>query len=88
MARYTVDSDGNEALVNTNVDGNTIAVHRVVRRLVLRKGNSATCVVKSAYASKSCSTSSIRSDRLGNVGCPRRPPFKSTLWGGVDSLSA
>lgn len=48
-AIYTVDSDGNEALVNTNVDGNTIAVHRVVRRLVLRKGDSVVCVVNKAF---------------------------------------
>lgn len=48
-AIYTVDGDGNEALVNTNVDANTIAVHRVVRRLVLRKGNAVVCVVNKSF---------------------------------------
>lgn len=48
-AIYTVDGEGKEALVNTNVDGNTIAVHRVVRRLVLRKGELAACVVNRAF---------------------------------------
>jgi type IV secretion system protein VirB9 len=48
-AIYTVDADGSEALVNTNVDGNTIAVHRVVRKLILRKGQYAACVVTKAF---------------------------------------
>jgi type IV secretion system protein VirB9 len=48
-AIYTVDSEGKEALVNTNVDGNTIAIHRVVRRLVLRKGDAVACVVNKSF---------------------------------------
>jgi type IV secretion system protein VirB9 len=48
-AIYMADSDGNEALVNTNVDGNTITVHRVVHRLVLRKGHAVACVVNNAF---------------------------------------
>lgn len=48
-AIYTVDNAGHEALVNTNVDGNTIAVHRVVRKLVLRKGDAVVCVVNKSF---------------------------------------
>ena len=48
-AVYAVDEDGNESLINTNVDGNTIAVQRLVRKIVLRKGNYAVCVVNKAF---------------------------------------
>ncbi len=48
-AIYTVDSEGKESLVNSNVDGNTIEIHRMVRRLVLRKGNAVACVVNKAF---------------------------------------
>lgn len=48
-AVYSVDSQGREALINTNVEGNTIVVHRVVRRLVLRKGDSAVCIVNKSF---------------------------------------
>jgi type IV secretion system protein VirB9 len=49
-AVYSVDADGNEALINTNVvDGNTIVVQRLVRQLKLRKGNAVACVVNKAF---------------------------------------
>lgn len=49
-AVYSVDEDGNEALINTNVvDGNTIVVQRLVRQLKLRKGNAVACVVNKAF---------------------------------------
>jgi type IV secretion system protein VirB9 len=49
-AVYSVDEDGNEALINTNVvDGNTIVVHRLVRQLKLRKGNAVVCLVNKAF---------------------------------------
>ena len=48
-AVYAVDSNGKEALINTNVDGNTIAVHRVVRKLVLRKGDAVVCIVNKSF---------------------------------------
>lgn len=48
-AVYSVDHDGKEALINTNVDGNTIAVHRVVRKLVLRRGDSVVCLVNKSF---------------------------------------
>jgi type IV secretion system protein VirB9 len=48
-AVYAVDEEGNESLINTNVDGNTIAVQRLVRKLVLRKGSYAVCIVNKAF---------------------------------------
>lgn len=49
-AVYSVDEQGNEALINTNViDGNTIVVQRLVRRLILRKGISVASVVNKSF---------------------------------------
>lgn len=48
-AVYAVDGEGNEALVNTHVDGNVIVVQRMVRRLTLRKGNAVVCVVNKSF---------------------------------------
>lgn len=49
-AVYSVDEQGNEALINTNViDGNTIVVQRLVRRLILRKGNAVASVVNKSF---------------------------------------
>jgi type IV secretion system protein VirB9 len=49
-AVYEVDEQGNEALVNTNVEGNTIIVQRMARKLVLRKGDYAVCIVNKAFS--------------------------------------
>lgn len=43
-AVYSVDSFGGESLINTNVEGNTIIIHRVVPKLRLRKGNAVVCI--------------------------------------------
>lgn len=49
-AVYSVDEDGSEALINTNViDGNTIVVQRLVRHLMLRKGNAVASVVNKSF---------------------------------------
>ncbi|EPZ14634.1 conjugal transfer protein [Thauera terpenica 58Eu] len=49
-AVYSVDEQGNEALINTNViDGNTIVVQRLVRRLILRKGIAVASVVNKSF---------------------------------------
>jgi type IV secretion system protein VirB9 len=48
-AVYAVDSEGNESLVNTNVEGNEIIVQRMVRKLVLRKGKAVACVVNKSF---------------------------------------
>lgn len=49
-AIYSVDSGGNESLINTNViDGNTIVVQRLVAKLILRKGASVVSVVNKSF---------------------------------------
>lgn len=48
-AIYAVDEAGAESLINTNVDGNTIVVQRVVRKLILRKGTYVACIVNKAF---------------------------------------
>ncbi len=48
-AVYAVDNEGNEALINTNVEGNEIVVQRMVRKLTLRKGNAVACVVNKSF---------------------------------------
>lgn len=49
-AVYSVDEQGNEALINTNViDGNTIVIQRMVRHLMLRKGSAVASVVNKSF---------------------------------------
>ncbi len=48
-AVYSVDAEGKEALINTNVVGNTIIIHRVVPKLVLRKGNAVVCIRNNSF---------------------------------------
>lgn len=43
-AVYSVDEAGKESLINTNVKGNSIVVHRVVPFLRLRKGDAVVCL--------------------------------------------
>ncbi len=49
-AVYSVDAEGNEALINTHVDGNTIVIHRVIPFIRLRKGNQVVCVRNDAFS--------------------------------------
>ncbi len=49
-AVYSVDAQGSEALINTNVvDGNTIVIQRLVSHLMLRKGNAVASVVNKSF---------------------------------------
>jgi type IV secretion system protein VirB9 len=48
-AVYAVDNEGNESLINTNVEGNEIVVQRLVRKLILRKGKAVACVVNKSF---------------------------------------
>lgn len=49
-AVYSVDVEGNEALINTNViDGNTIVIQRLVSRLMLRKGKAVASVINKSF---------------------------------------
>lgn len=44
-AVYVSEPDGEEALVNTHVEDDTVVVHRLAPRLVLRRGREVGCVV-------------------------------------------
>jgi type IV secretion system protein VirB9 len=48
-AVYATDAEGKESLVNAHVDGNEIVVHRLVRKLTLRKGTAAACLVNRSF---------------------------------------
>ncbi|KWF77588.1 conjugal transfer protein [Burkholderia diffusa] len=48
-AVYATDESGAESLINTSVDGNTIVVNRMVRKLTLRKGKAVACIVNKAF---------------------------------------
>lgn len=49
-AIYSVDTDGKEALINTNViDGNTIVIQRMVPHLMLRKGKAVASVINKSF---------------------------------------
>lgn len=49
-AIYAVDEQDNEALINSNViNGNTIIIQRLVRRLMLRKGSDVASVVNKSF---------------------------------------
>lgn len=38
-----------ESLVNTHVEGDTVIIHKVVKKLVLRKGSYVTCIFNESY---------------------------------------
>jgi type IV secretion system protein VirB9 len=44
-AVYAAEPDGDEVLVNTHVENDTIIVHRLAARLVLRRGREVGCIV-------------------------------------------
>jgi type IV secretion system protein VirB9 len=48
-AVYATDADGNESLVNTHIEGNQIVVHKLARKLTLRKGSAAACIVNRSF---------------------------------------
>lgn len=48
-AIYEVDEFGEESLINTSVDGNTVVIHRMVKQLRLRKGNYVACLINRSF---------------------------------------
>ena len=48
-AVFSVDEQGNESLVNFNVEGSYIVVNSIGRQFTLRDGDSATCIFNDAY---------------------------------------
>ncbi|MGY4831817.1 P-type conjugative transfer protein VirB9 (plasmid) [Sphaerotilaceae bacterium SBD11-9] len=77
-AVYTVSAEGDEALVQTNVEGNTIVVQRMSRMLRLRKGKAVACVVNKAY-----DIDGGRDNGTGTVS----PDVKRVLKGGSDVVA-
>jgi type IV secretion system protein VirB9 len=48
-AVYLVDEAGKESLIGTHVEGNTIVVHLVVPKLVLRRGDAVACLLNKGF---------------------------------------
>lgn len=49
-AVFILNEDGSESLLNFSMDEGDVIVHRVARRLILRRGHLAGCVVNKAFA--------------------------------------
>ncbi len=49
-AIFLVDSGQNESLVNYQVEGRYLVVHRIGRQFTLRNGNTVTCIFNDAYS--------------------------------------
>ncbi|HWG76692.1 MAG TPA: TrbG/VirB9 family P-type conjugative transfer protein [Steroidobacteraceae bacterium] len=52
-ALFLKNDDGSESLLNFHIDQDEVVVHRVVQRLILRRGALVGCVVNRAYAQES-----------------------------------
>jgi len=48
-AVFVRNDDGSESLLNFNIDRGDVVIHRVARRLILRRGRLAGCVVNEAF---------------------------------------
>jgi type IV secretion system protein VirB9 len=48
-AIFILNEDGSESLLNFSVDEGDVIVHRVARRLILRRGSLAGCVMNKGY---------------------------------------
>ena len=48
-AIFTLNEDGSESLLNFSMDEGDVILHRVARRLILRRGSLAGCVVNKGY---------------------------------------
>lgn len=49
-AVFAVNQDGSESLVNFDVQGGRVVIQRVARRLIVRRGNLAGCIVDRIFA--------------------------------------
>ena len=49
-AIFVLNEDGSESLLNFSMDEGDVIVHRVARRLILRRGQLAGCVVNKGFA--------------------------------------
>lgn len=57
-AMFVQNDDGSESLLNFNVEDDEVVIHRVARRLVLRRGQLVGCVVNQSFAGGGARTSS------------------------------
>lgn len=48
-AVFVLNDDGSESLVDFNVEGDVLVIHRLARRFVLRRGGLTGCIVNEAY---------------------------------------
>jgi type IV secretion system protein VirB9 len=48
-AIFILNEDGSESLLNFSMDGGDVIVHRLARRLILRRGDLAGCVINKAF---------------------------------------
>ena len=48
-AVFVRNDDGSESLLNFNMEGGDVVIHRVARKFVVRRGKSTGCVVNAAY---------------------------------------
>ena len=46
---YEVNEFGEEFLMNSNVEGNTVIIHRMVKQLRLRRGNYVACLINRSF---------------------------------------
>ena len=49
-AVFVLNEDGSESLLNFSMDRGDVILHRVARRLILRRGNLAACVVNKGFS--------------------------------------
>lgn len=49
-ALFVANDDGSESLLNFDVEGGDVVIHRVARRFILRRGALAGCIVNRGYA--------------------------------------
>jgi len=57
-AIFVRNEDGSEALINFNIDGEELVVHRVARRFIVRRGRLQGCIVNRAFAGAGAQLSS------------------------------
>ena len=56
-ALFVQNDDGSESLLNFHVEKDEVIIHRVARRLVLRRGKLAGCIVNQSFADRAPRTS-------------------------------
>ncbi len=48
-AVFARNDDGSESLLNFNIEGGDVVIHRIARKFVVRRGKSTGCIVNAAY---------------------------------------